>query len=114
MKLEGVDQVKNNLNRFVDRSLKETANVLGKAITECENTAKRQAPWTDRTGNARNSITGSGPVTEANNVKTALSIGVFYGKYLELCRGGRYRIVWPTLEWIRPRVGEYMKGIMKL
>ena len=108
MRLEGVENVKNNIKKYGDQTINKLADGLGMAITEGENTAKNTAPWTDRTGNARNSITGSGPTVSSDRIRTALSIGVHYGKYLELCNFGKYRIVWPTLEWLATRINTYI------
>lgn len=62
-----------------------------------ENYAKANAPWMDRTGNARQTLF---TVTDfARNVVTLyLSHGMEYGKWLELRNSGRYAIVMPTLE----------------
>lgn len=97
-KLHGLETIKANIDRFGNDVIRKVEMALEYTIAESENEAKRKAPWTDRTGNARNSITGSGPSNDGKNLVASLSIGVFYGKYLELCNQGRYRIVWPTLE----------------
>lgn len=112
MKLIGVDTFKRNLDAFDKSLILKVAERMEMAITEAENTAKIGAPWRDRTGNARASITGSGPEISSDKIVTALCIGVYYGVFLELCHFGKYRIVWPTLEWIRTRVPLYMKGII--
>lgn len=113
MKLQGLDKLFRNMQTFSDKALVRVGEGLGRAIAEAENTAKLTAPWTDRTGNARASITGSGPVTKGGTIMTALAIGMYYGVYLELCYQGRYRVVWPTLEWIRTRVPNHLKGVIK-
>lgn len=62
-----------------------------------EASAKANAPWTDRTGNARQTLFS---VREAERevVRIYLSHGVPYGKWLELCNSGRYAIVMKTLQ----------------
>jgi hypothetical protein len=60
------------------------------------NEAKRTAPWTDRSGDARRSIHAE--VTEdAGGITAAIGIGVDYGKYLEMAHGGKYRVIDPTV-----------------
>lgn len=62
-----------------------------------EDYAKQSAPWTDRTGNARQtlfSLVDLGP----NDVMLYLSHGVSYGKWLELCNQGKYAIVMPAMQ----------------
>src|SRR5688500_16594909 len=57
-------------------------------------------PWTDQTNAARNSITGSYD-KQIGGVVVALAIGVEYGVFLELARGGKYRVVRPTVDQMR-------------
>lgn len=71
---------------------------------EIENYMKTQAPWTDRTGNAR-----QGLHTEVNHVvgsmvEIVLSHGVSYGIWLEIRHAGAYAIVNPALDHFAPRV----------
>ena len=72
---------------------------------EIENWMKANAPWTDRTGNARQSL-----YTEVNQVvnsmvELVLSHGMSYGVYLELCNQGRWGIIdraidhWAPILW---------------
>lgn len=67
--------------------------------------AVQNRPWTDRTNVARNSITGTYAKT-ADGIVVVLAIGVEYGKYLELARGGRYRVIRPTVDQMR---GEFQR-----
>lgn len=59
--------------------------------------AKANAPWTDRTGNARQSLFTATEIAR-DMVTLYLSHGMEYGVFLELCNSGRYAIVLPTLE----------------
>jgi hypothetical protein len=97
------------MDKYTDTMMRKASDGMGRAIGEAENYAKQTAPWTDRTGNARNSITGSGPITEDGTIKTALAIGMFYGLYLELSNGGRYRVVWPVIEAIGSQLPKYLR-----
>lgn len=112
IRLEGIGEVNANLDKMEKGVINNVAEAMEMAITEAENSAKMNAPWTDRTGNARNSITGSGPEIKQDIITTALCIGVYYGVFLELCHNGKYRIVWPTLEWIRTRMPSYFKNVL--
>jgi hypothetical protein len=72
--------------------------------------AKINAPWTDRTTNARNGLTaGAG---KANGVHfIVLAHRVPYGIWLEIRWSGKYSIILPTLQEYAPTV---MKGFEKL
>ena len=68
-----------------------------------EGYAKSNAPWTDRTGHARQSLHGGVDVRGDQQV-LYLSHGVDYGIWLELAHGGNYAIVGPTADAHLPRI----------
>ena len=78
-----------------------------------EGYAKSHAPWTDRTGHARQSLHG-GVDVQGDQQVLYLSHGVEYGIRLELDYGGNYAIVRPTvdahLSRIRKTVKDYWSG----
>jgi hypothetical protein len=77
---------------------------------QLENDSKRNAPWTDRTGNARNSIYGL--VQEENGeVEIVHGINIEYGKYLETKNEGRYRIIKPTVDEALPRIKKHLQDL---
>lgn len=59
--------------------------------------AKKNAPWTDRTGNARNSIQG-GFQWNGETGQIYISGNVDYFEYLELYHEKKWAILWPTIE----------------
>lgn len=77
-----------------------------------EGYAKTHAPWTDRTGHARQSLHG-GVDVRGNQQVLYLSHGVEYGIWLEKAHGGNYAIVGPTadthLSRIRSTVVDYWR-----
>jgi hypothetical protein len=66
-----------------------------------EQRAQQNAPWEDRTGDARNGLTGS---AETTGVETTITLAhtVDYGLWLEVRWNGRYAIIMPTLEELMP------------
>lgn len=64
---------------------------------EMETYAKVNAPWTDRTGNARQGLRGWVEKTRDGKVRVYLSHSVIYGINLETKYQGRYQILWPTI-----------------
>jgi len=83
------------------------ADTAGKMM---EAEAKREAKWTDRTTNARQSIKG-GAGWEGNQLKVVLSGGMDYSPYLELANERRYEILRPTIE---KNAAEILRGYQKL
>lgn len=71
---------------------------------------RRNAPWTDRTSNARNGL-----FAQAFTSEDQYAIVVYhtmpYGIWLEVRFSGRYAIILPTVETVGPRL---MDGLRKL
>lgn len=76
-----------------------------------ETEAKQNAPWTDRTGNARQGLHGFVEDLSASVVAITLAHGVSYGIFLELRNQGRYAIIMPTLEANYQPVYDMLKEI---
>lgn len=75
--------------------------VLGYAETASkimEADMKENAPWTDRTGAARQRLTGT-VERYSNGYRIKLAHGVEYGAALELAREKRYAIIDPTIRF---------------
>lgn len=68
---------------------------------EIENWMKANAPWTDRTGNARQTLHVEVMAT-IHQITTELAHGMYYGIYLERKNAGRYAIVTPAVDHWTP------------
>lgn len=76
-----------------------------------EGSAKQNAPWTDRTGNARQGL-ATKVIHSADGVDIILHHSVEYGIYLEVCNGGRYQIIIPTIIEYGPLFFSLLKAVM--
>lgn len=76
-----------------------------------ETAAKQDASWTDRTGNARQSLHAWTEQLSKDVVALYLSHGVFYGKFLEYKYSGRYAIIWPTIQAHLAEILKMLQGI---
>ena len=68
--------------------------------------AKKNAPWTDRTHTARNTISSSVTLLK-NRVRVNLESGVRYGvclEYAKFAHRGRLSVWWPTVEKLAPDI----------
>jgi len=81
------------LTRFRD-------TVCVKYASEAEQMAKANAPWTDRTGDARKLLKGK-VVDDGEALGFQLMHRVEYGKHLERDGDGKYSILKPTVESLR-------------
>lgn len=65
--------------------------------------AKQNAPWTDRTGNARGGLFSTTEST-GNSWRLTIAHSVPYGIWLEVRWNGRYQIIRPTIQNEGPEV----------
>jgi hypothetical protein len=79
-------------------------SIIQRWAPEIENWMKQNAPWTDRTGNARQTLHTEIDDVVNTMVKLTLAHGVNYGIFLELCNAGRYAIVNPALDHFAPKI----------
>jgi len=96
--LHGTQQVLAALERWhVGRVAK--ASAVCKTVIEpmIEKRAKANAPWTDRTGDARRLLHAE-TLVSASEVVVRLHHGVYYGLFLEVSHAGRFAILKPTLD----------------
>lgn len=76
-----------------------------------EGYAKEHRPWTDRTGQARQRLTGWVEVL-AQSVRILIGHGVKYGIYLELGHEKRYAILFPTVQALSKEILEGYRGLL--
>ena len=111
------------------------AAFVGQAM---QNSARQGAPWTDRTANARNGLffgvdgfglapmfgmVSAGASAEKSDVamvsgsrdRLVLTLGhsVYYGKFLEVCNGGKYAIVMSTMEGHLGMLEKMLRDLLK-
>lgn len=86
-------------------------NAIREFKEELVDYARSNAPWDDRSGDAR-----SGLDAEFYGEADALGITLFhtvdYGPWLEIRWGGRYAIIIPTIENMGPKMLEKMERMM--
>ena len=68
------------------------------AAMKMEEYAKNEAPWTDRTGNARQNLKGQAEWISADKIMIAVSHHMSYGYWLELAHGREYAILEESIE----------------
>jgi hypothetical protein len=77
-----------------------------------ERYAKVNAPWTDRTGNARAQLAAEATKLSVNRFGIVLSQGVDYGIYLEKSNDENYAIILPTIRVMAPKVIRFCTKLM--
>ena len=109
----GADEVKRNLQTWADRQRAAVIALANNWAGQLEGRAKAAAPWTDKTGNARNGLFGSTEVTgmTRNEVKIRLGHSMEYGIFLELANDGRFAVLKPTIDQAVPEIYDSYKRL---
>ena len=105
----GVEDMQRNMEVYAGQVLEAILAVAEYFEPVLESYAKHNAPWTDRTGNARQTLN---TVTEAlaeEIVALYLQHGMDYGKWLEIRWAGRYAIIWATIEAHLDEIGSMLR-----
>lgn len=112
-RITGNKKVARNIQNFGDRYQRNIGVMVGAFTGRMEAKAVRDRPWTDRTSMARNSIHGTFDET-ARKFIVCLAIGVEYGVFLETARGGKYRVVRPTVDAMREEFKQIPRDALKV
>lgn len=88
---------------FIDRKIAGMVMLMQNLAGHAEGYMKANAPWSDRTGNARNGLHADVEVGQ-DKFTLYLSHGVEYGVFLELAHGGNWAIVRPTADVYAPKL----------
>lgn len=89
------------IERYGDRVLTAVAAVAQYVATQMQNQAKADAPWTDRTGNARTGIFGTSEADFGARVVTIYlshSATLTYPLFLEIGNSGKYAVIMRTMQ----------------
>lgn len=81
------------------------------AAKKLEANAKKNAPWEDRTGNARKSINGESK-WEGAIMKVGVSGNMDYFVFLEYAMEKKYAVLEPTILQLSPEIVEGMRNLL--
>ena len=73
---------------------------------------KQNAVWTDRTGNARQTLFTDIKTVINQMVTITLNHGVDYGYWLEVANNGDYSIILPALDYWAPKIWDAVKALL--
>lgn len=87
-----------NVDKLKERLKPALTMVTETMAKKMEGWAQENARWTDRTGNARQDLTGRHYWEDAQTVVAEISHGVEYGYWLEVAHNKKYAILEDSLE----------------
>jgi hypothetical protein len=73
---------------------------------------KASAPWTDRTGNLRQSLY-TAVQREIGLIVIELGYGLQYGDFLEFGSQGKWAVIAPTMDYFRPKLFADARAILQ-
>ena len=99
--LTGVEALVSSTEEYERRVKRVVLGQFKRAETEATTYAKQNAPWTDRTGNARSGLFAKARVLDQGNTfELVVAHTVHYGIWLEIRFSGKYAIIQPTVDYI--------------
>ncbi|NPV80743.1 MAG: hypothetical protein HPY52_10785 [Firmicutes bacterium] len=99
--MPGADKVIANMQEW-ERRTKAALFALGQHYgAKMEGEAKQEAPWTDRTGHARQGLFGEA-MEESDALRVRIAHSMDYGPYLELAHSQKYAILEPVAKHNAP------------
>jgi hypothetical protein len=105
------DTLTAGLANFAFKTSTGMAEVAADFATELVEYAVANAPWEDRTGDARRGLQAEASIDD-DSLEVDLFHTVDYGIWLEVRWGGRYAIIIPTVDAIGPKLLEKMNGMI--
>ena len=100
----------NHLKTFNARADRAITAAIGYHATQAQAYARTNAPWTDRTSNARNGLFAKAE-RKVPHYRIIISHSVPYGVWLEIRWSGRYAIIRPTVDHEGPELMKTVSGL---
>jgi hypothetical protein len=110
--MPGSDEINRNLENWMSTKLLQMRALGEYYAKKVEAEAKVDAPWTDRTGHARQGLFGEA-VMENTELKVRLAHSMDYGMWLEVCNDGKYAILESTIKKNAPQFIKSAKELMQ-
>lgn len=110
---DGIEDIYRGMTSYEQKVLFAIRQVATYFAPILEAYAKEHAPWTDRTGHARQRLFTLVEDLSKDTVVLYLAHGVEYGRFLEIRFAGRYQIVWTSIESHISEVQKMLDGIFK-
>lgn len=101
-----------NIKAFSKKGKQLAFEQMQKEAKDLEKYMQANAPWQDRTGDARENLNAK-VEQKGQKITIILSNPVYYGYYLERGMGKRFAIIDPTIKTKSGEVMESLRGLFK-
>lgn len=105
-------EVRAGIQNFSNEALNKVESYLEEQADSLEKFMKKNAPWNDRTGNARRGLVAKVEKPKNKYYRIGLKHSVKYGLYLENYMEKRFAILEPTVRLKGPEVVKGMKNLL--
>lgn len=96
--VEGLGQLRDNWGRFLSRLDSEALAAGQQWAQETQTVMRAEAPWQDRTGEARQGLLAEATAPPGEGVYVNVYGASDHNLWLEVAHGGQYAIIWPTVQ----------------
>lgn len=107
----GVDTLWEGMDRFAEKTKEALEKKVVEFAPKLAEYARANAPWEDRTGDARAGL-DSTPIITPTSFGVSLFHTMDYGVWLEIRWGGYYAIILPTIEVLGPELMRDLSDIL--
>ena len=104
-------QLEARLKTFDAKVERAIAGAVTMHASRAQSYARQNAPWTDRTSNARNGLFAKAE-KRGRSYRITIGHSVPYGVWLEVRFSGRYAIIRPTIDHEGPAVMRTITGLL--
>lgn len=100
---------------YADQIDKSVARIVARFKPQIENHMSAEAPWEDRTGNARQALFANieRVIRKSIAIDFGHGHGIEYGIYLEFANAGKYAIVGPTFDKFAPKIWAEIETMLR-
>lgn len=96
---KGLKTLQSNIIQVDSQTARFIGGQFEYAKADAQNYMREEAPWTDRSGNARAGLHAKVNYPEGA-VEMILAHSMWYGIFLEVANSGKYQIIGPTVLYI--------------
>lgn len=110
--IEWNDQLGVSLDQLDRKISKRLESIVKHRARFAEGWARKNAPWTDRTGNARSGLFTRTEINPGTSYTIILSHTVPYGIWLEVRWDAKYAIIMPTLKRTERSINKFLQTML--